>query len=78
MDSPNRVDFLENLKPGGRYAGIVGVYRHNNSAAQIGVFDKEIISALATSVKWIAHNGAGYDQIDIHQCRVKGQSHPFR
>jgi len=75
MDSPNRVDFLENLRPGGKYAGIIGAYRHNCSADLIGVFDLEIISALAeTGLKWIAHNGAGYDQIDIPACISKGES----
>ena len=74
MDSPNRADFLKNLKPGGKYAGIACVYRHNLSAKSIGVFDLEIISALAeTGVKWIAHNGAGYDQIDVSACISKGE-----
>ena len=74
MDSPNRTEFLKNLKPGGKYAGIIGVYRHNISANVIGVFDPTIISALADAgVKWIAHNGAGYDQIDIPACIAKGE-----
>lgn len=74
MDSPDRADFLKNLKPGGKYAGIIGVYRHNISADFIGVFDPEIISALAeTGVKWIAHNGAGYDQIDVSACISNGE-----
>jgi len=74
MDSPDRADFLRNLKPGGKYAGIICTYRHNNSASAIGIFDLEIISALAeTGVKWIAHNGAGYDQIDISACISKGE-----
>ncbi|KAL4071319.1 D-isomer specific 2-hydroxyacid dehydrogenase [Scleroderma yunnanense] len=74
MDSPDRADFLAGLRPGGKYDGIVGVYRHNDSAARIGVFDKEIIGALAATgtIKWIAHNGAGYDQIDIQECAAKG------
>ena len=72
MDDSNRADFLSGLKPNGKYAGIVGVYRHNTSADRIGVFDKEIIGALAPNVKWIAHNGAGYDQIDILECKAKG------
>jgi len=74
MDSPNRADFLENLRPGGKFTGVICVYRHNCSADLIGVFDSEIISALAeTGVKWIAHNGAGYDQIDIPACISKGE-----
>ncbi|THH20207.1 hypothetical protein EUX98_g8624 [Antrodiella citrinella] len=72
MDSPDRAHFLANLKPGGKYEGIVGTYRHNASAEHIGIFDREIIEALSTSVKWIAHNGAGYDQIDVQACKEKG------
>ncbi|EMD33110.1 hypothetical protein CERSUDRAFT_118165 [Gelatoporia subvermispora B] len=73
MDSPTRADFLVGLRPGGKYAGVVGLYRHNISADHIGVFDHEIIAALADAgVKWIAHNGAGYDQIDVHACKEKG------
>ncbi|KAG2347551.1 hypothetical protein BDR05DRAFT_958303 [Suillus weaverae] len=76
MDSPNRADFLAGLKTGERYDGIVGIYRHNISADRIGVFDEEIIDALAETgtVKWIAHNGAGYDQIDVLRCAKKGIS----
>lgn len=74
MDSPDRADFLKHLKPGGKYAGISGVYRHNISSNKIGIFDAEIISALAeTGVKWIGHNGAGYDQIDIPACISEGE-----
>ncbi|KAI0687436.1 D-isomer specific 2-hydroxyacid dehydrogenase [Cytidiella melzeri] len=72
MDSPDRTDFLANLKQGGKYEGIVGVYRHNVSADRIGIFDQEIVNALAPSVRWIAHNGAGYDQIDVAACKAKG------
>ncbi|KAG2153350.1 D-isomer specific 2-hydroxyacid dehydrogenase [Suillus clintonianus] len=76
MDSPDRAEFLAGLKPGGKYDGIVGVYRHNTSADRIGVFDKEIVDALAETgtIKWIAHNGAGYDQIDVFRCAEKGIS----
>lgn len=73
LGSTSRADFLANLQSGGKYAGIVGVYRHNTSADRIGLFDKEIIAALAPSVKWIAHNGAGYDQIDVLECKAKGE-----
>lgn len=73
MESKDRPHFLSNLKPNGKYAGIVGVYRHNLSADYIGFFDEEIVSALATAgVKWIAHNGAGYDQIDVQSCKAHG------
>ncbi|KAA1470557.1 hypothetical protein DENSPDRAFT_836382 [Dentipellis sp. KUC8613] len=72
MDSPDRATFLAGLRSGGKYAGTVAIYRHNSSADRIGVFDREIVAALAPSVKWIAHNGAGYDQIDVGACKEHG------
>jgi lactate dehydrogenase-like 2-hydroxyacid dehydrogenase len=74
MDSPDRADFLKGFAPGGKYSGIIGIYRHNTSADSIGVFDKDIIRAISHSVKWIAHNGAGYDQIDVSECKTQGIS----
>jgi lactate dehydrogenase-like 2-hydroxyacid dehydrogenase len=78
MDSKSRSEFLKDLKGGGKYHGAVGIYRHNVSADRIGVFDAEIINALAPSVKWIAHNGAGYDQIDVNACKSKGAAQTSR
>ncbi|RDX49242.1 hypothetical protein OH76DRAFT_1556466 [Lentinus brumalis] len=72
MDSPNRAEFFAGLQPGGKYDGIVGIYRHNISADYIGIFDKELVAKLPASVKWIAHNGAGYDQIDVAACKERG------
>jgi glyoxylate reductase len=38
-------------------------------------FDEEVVNALsAAGVKWIAHNGAGYDQIDVAACIKRGES----
>ena len=73
MDSKSRGEFLEGFKPGGKYAGAVGIYRHNDSSKHIGVFDAELIKALPDSLGWIAHNGAGYDQIDVAACRERGK-----
>ncbi|RPD59510.1 hypothetical protein L227DRAFT_162801 [Lentinus tigrinus ALCF2SS1-6] len=72
MDSSNRDEFFAGLQKGGKYDGIVGIYRHNISADYIGIFDKELIAKLPSSVKWIAHNGAGYDQIDVTACKERG------
>lgn len=72
VDSPDRASFLEGFKPGGKYADAVGIYRENDSAQKIGVFDKELIQGLPDSIKWIAHNGAGYDPVDVHACIAKG------
>lgn len=72
MDSTSRASFLAECRPGGKYDGIVGIYRENESASAIGTYDKEIIKGLPSSVKWIAHNGAGYDPVDVHACKARG------
>ncbi|OSX61824.1 hypothetical protein POSPLADRAFT_1144166 [Postia placenta MAD-698-R-SB12] len=71
-ESTSRADFLASFQPGGPFEGAVGFYRRNNSTARIGRFDKDLVSALPSSVKWIAHNGAGYDQVDVAACQRKG------
>ncbi|KAG6841385.1 hypothetical protein C0991_011725 [Blastosporella zonata] len=72
LDSKNRSEFLAAFQSGGKYSDVEGIYRENGSADIIGVFDKEIINGLSASVKWIAHNGAGYDPVDVHACIAKG------
>lgn len=73
MDSPDRQSFLADLRPGGKYRGIIGVYRKNTSIARTGLFDNEALDALFDAgVKWIAQNAAGYDKIDISRCKEKG------
>ena len=76
MDSPNRVDLFANLKQGGKYEGTVAIYMYYTSADNVGVFDRALIEALPPQVKWIAHNGAGYDQIDVNACKERG-AHSF-
>ena len=49
----------------GEYDGVVGLYRSNSSTSVTGPFDAELISALPKSLKYICHNGAGYDNIDV-------------
>ena len=78
MGSLDRADFLANLKPGGKYERAVAIYRTNESAEHVGVFDRALIEALPPNVRWIAHNGAGYDQIDVRACKEKGTSRQFR
>ncbi|KAG6837061.1 hypothetical protein H0H93_015329 [Arthromyces matolae] len=72
LDSKNRSEFLAAFQPGGKYFEIEGIYRENGSADIIGVFDKEIINGLSSNVKWIAHNGAGYDPVDVKECIKRG------
>jgi glyoxylate reductase len=63
---------LAEFAPGGRYEHTVAIYRDNSSAEKIGMFDKDLINRLPASVKWIAHNGAGYEAVDVEACRLRG------
>ncbi|KAI9441654.1 hypothetical protein H4582DRAFT_1934035 [Lactarius indigo] len=72
MDSLDRADLFANLNQGGKYEGTVAIYRDNTSAERVGVFDRAFIGALPSGVRWIGHNGAGYDQIDVSACKEKG------
>jgi glyoxylate reductase len=77
MNSPSRADFLKNLQEGGRYENTVAIYRESSSVGRVGIFDQALIAALPRGVRWIAHNGAGYDQIDVNACKEKGTSAPL-
>jgi lactate dehydrogenase-like 2-hydroxyacid dehydrogenase len=50
----------------------MGIYRDNESSEKIGTFDEELINGLPSSVKWIAHNGASYDPVDVHAYKARG------
>lgn len=58
-----REKFLSNIKSG-EYDDVVGLYRSNTSTSETGPFDAELVSRLPKSLKFICHNGAGYDNID--------------
>ncbi|TYJ52852.1 hypothetical protein B9479_006532 [Cryptococcus floricola] len=67
--SKNRDDFIRDL--GTKYKDVTGIYRHFKASESIkitGHFDEELVSHLPESLRFIAHNGAGYDQIDIPSC----------
>ncbi|KAK7513357.1 uncharacterized protein IWZ02DRAFT_461078 [Phyllosticta citriasiana] len=68
-----RDDFLSNLRAG-KYDNVVAIYRSNDSTKFTGPFDAELIQALPNSLKYICHNGAGYDNIDVGACSSKGIS----
>jgi phosphoglycerate dehydrogenase-like enzyme len=38
-----------------------------------GAFDGELVSLLPESLKYICHNGAGYDNIDVDACTQRGR-----
>ncbi|EIW68119.1 hypothetical protein TREMEDRAFT_72115 [Tremella mesenterica DSM 1558] len=68
--SKSREEFYADCKT--KYDGVVGIYRHSDSALAIGVFDKDLIEHLPSSVKYVCHNGAGYDQVDVAACSARG------
>lgn len=76
LSASSREEFYRDLE--GPLAEIDGIYRRNESARKIGVYDADLISRLPSSVKWIAHNGAGYDQIDIAACKARGAQRTVR
>ncbi|CZT44882.1 probable glyoxylate/hydroxypyruvate reductase (D-isomer-specific 2-hydroxy acid dehydrogenase superfamily) [Rhynchosporium secalis] len=69
--SKTRADFLKELESGS-YDDVVALYRSNESTKFTGEFNQELVSKLPASLKYICHNGAGYDNIDIAACTNKG------
>ncbi|KAI5478154.1 putative 2-hydroxyacid dehydrogenase UNK4.10 [Pseudohyphozyma bogoriensis] len=70
LTANSRDEFFADLK--GKYSDVAAIYRHGGSAGKIGEFDKELIDALPASVKFIAHHGAGYDDVDVEACTARG------
>lgn len=65
-----RAQFLSNCRDG-VYDGVRGCYRSNTSTSVTGPFDAELVAALPASWRYIAHNGAGYDSIDVAACTAR-------
>ncbi|KAJ9502539.1 hypothetical protein H2202_001660 [Exophiala xenobiotica] len=66
-----RQQFLSNCRSG-EYDGVVALYRSNTSTSETGPFNQELISVLPKSLKFICHNGAGYDNIEVDACTQRG------
>ncbi|KAF2200767.1 D-isomer-specific 2-hydroxyacid dehydrogenase-like protein [Delitschia confertaspora ATCC 74209] len=67
----SREDFMSRCK-NGEYSDLFAIYRSNESTKVTGPFNKELIDVLPSSLKFICHNGAGYDNIDIDACTRRG------
>ncbi|KAI1087076.1 D-isomer specific 2-hydroxyacid dehydrogenase [Rostrohypoxylon terebratum] len=65
-----RQQFLSHCRDG-TYAAVRGCYRSNMSTPVTGPFDKELVDALPAAWKFVAHNGAGYDNIDVDACSAR-------
>ncbi|KAL5336195.1 D-isomer specific 2-hydroxyacid dehydrogenase [Aspergillus crustosus] len=66
----DREQFLKDCESGA-FNGIKGLYR-TNSIAETGNFDQALVSKLPDTLKYIGHNGAGYDNIDVKVCAARG------
>ncbi|GAA6051351.1 hypothetical protein JCM3770_004496 [Rhodotorula araucariae] len=69
LDSSSREGFLADCRAG-KYDGVRAMYRHFKGASTkvTGLLDPELVQALPESLQFIAHNGAGYDQINVQAC----------
>ncbi|KAH6890546.1 D-isomer specific 2-hydroxyacid dehydrogenase [Thelonectria olida] len=63
----NRQDFLTEARSGA-FDDVVATYRTFSSVKITGRIDSELLDSLPKSLKFICHNGAGYDQIDVPAC----------
>ncbi|RFU34058.1 hypothetical protein B7463_g2290, partial [Scytalidium lignicola] len=66
-----RQEFLKAIQDG-TYDDVVALYRSNESTNLTGPFDEEVVGKLPKSLRYICHNGAGYDNIDVSACTAKG------
>ncbi|KAL4964098.1 D-mandelate dehydrogenase-like dehydrogenase [Aspergillus stella-maris] len=66
----DRQQFLRDCQSGA-FDGVAGLYR-TNSIADTGNFDQSLVSQLPKTLKYIGHNGAGYDNIDVQACAARG------
>ncbi|KAK4698698.1 glyoxylate reductase, partial [Phenoliferia sp. Uapishka_3] len=68
LTSTTRDEFMADCST--KYSECQAMYRHFKGASTkvTGLFDAPLVSSLPKSLKFIAHNGAGYDQIDVAAC----------
>jgi len=67
----SRAEFIEECKSGA-FDSVIAAYRTFMSVAITGLIDEELVAALPRNLKFLCHNGAGYDQIDVQACTAKG------
>ncbi|KAL7908417.1 D-isomer specific 2-hydroxyacid dehydrogenase [Trichoderma velutinum] len=67
----NRAEFIEECTSGKLDGVVVICDRAPSSLATTGRYDEELIQALPKSLKFICHNGAGYDNIHVSACTAR-------
>ena len=76
--STNRADFIAECQTP-HLNDVQIAYRTFASVSTTGLWDAELVAALPQSLRFCAHNGAGYDQVDVHACSDrKGGGGPIR
>ncbi|KAJ2901998.1 Glyoxylate reductase [Zalerion maritima] len=68
--STDRAGFIEECKSGA-FDGVEIAYRTFESVKISGKVDEELVAVLPQKLRFICHNGAGYDQIDVHVCTAR-------
>ncbi|KAL8922846.1 MAG: hypothetical protein Q9208_004971 [Pyrenodesmia sp. 3 TL-2023] len=71
IKSGTREQFLNDCESG-LHDGVLAISRTYDSVELTGRFDRALVDRLPQSLKFIAHNGAGYDQIDAEACANRG------
>ena len=69
--STTRDGFLSEAASGA-FDGASVAYRTFDSFSITGKVDAELLAALPSSLRFICHNGAGYDQVDVAACTARG------
>lgn len=67
----NRAEFIEECKSG-ILDGVDVAYRNFDSLELTGRIDAELLQVMPRSLKFICHNGAGYDSVDVNACTERG------
>lgn len=67
----DRADFIRRCKDG-EFDGVFALYRGNDSNSLTGDFNEELLKVLPKSLKFVCHNGAGYNNIDVEACSKQG------
>lgn len=67
----DRADFIKRCKDG-EFDGVFALYRSNDSNPLTGDFNDELLEVLPKSLKFVCHNGAGYNNIDVAACSKRG------
>ncbi|MCJ1364073.1 hypothetical protein MMC16_003182 [Acarospora aff. strigata] len=70
-EATDRDEFIKECESG-KFEGVVAAYRTFPSVSITGRVDEDLVKHLPGSLKFICHNGAGYDQVDVAACTSHG------